>query len=154
MIDEAVAAVVINDEKLIEIGFLGADGTVRRHGLTPSTGLIVLIGGVTGLAAAFLLVFAQGLVVAFLAARHGTEQVVGATSDVPFKECAAPLRVDVKVLLIALYNQLVLGVAVKVGKLEALPVACSMQLLVGGCLCLNQVVIDGGAHMTHIDATE
>ena len=65
------------------------------------------------------------------------------TAHIPFKECAAALRINVQILRIALDEQFVLAVAVKIGKLVTLPMAGAETNAVGGILGLDKVVLNG-----------
>ena len=76
------------------------------------------------------------------------------TSQIPFKKSATALRVYIKVLLIAFDNQFILAVPVKIGKLVVLPVLNAKAYPVGSILGLDEVMIDGGTHMAHINAAK
>src|SRR2546421_5274585 len=92
--------------------------------------------------------------IAFLVARHYAKHVMHTTAHVPLKKSASALRTNIEILLVALNKQFVLAVPVKVGELIALPVSCTITHTVGGIFGFDEVMIDSGTHMTHIDTTE
>src|SRR5207248_574817 len=92
--------------------------------------------------------------ISLLVACHYRQQIVHAAAQIPFKKCTAALRVYIKVLLIAFDNQFILAVAVKVNELVALPVSVTKTYAVSSILGLDEVMIDSGTHVTHVDTTK
>src|SRR5579875_651058 len=157
MINQTGAAIGIDDQQAVEIRFLCAYRCMWRFW----PGILALDPGCEGLRACsgqvfatFSLVLAQCLVIAFLASGHDGEQVMLAAAHIPLKERAAAMRVNVEILRIALAKQFVLAVTVKIGELVTLPVTGAETDAVGGILGLDQMVVDGRAHMPHIDAAK
>src|SRR2546421_13058596 len=92
--------------------------------------------------------------IAFLVARHYAKHVMHTTAHVPLKKAASALRINIEILLVALNKQLILAVPVKVGELVALPGSRTIAHTVGSIFGFDEVMIDSGTHMTHIDTTE
>ena len=76
------------------------------------------------------------------------------TAHVPLKKAASALRINIEILLVALNKQFILAVPVKVGELVVLPGPRSIAHTVGSIFGFDEVMIDSGTHMTHIDTTE
>src|SRR5579885_1520431 len=157
MIDQAGAAIGIDDQQAVEIGFFRAYSGMGGFWLSTFTfdpgceGS----GGCRGqVLAPFSLVLAQRLVIAFFAAGHDGEQVMFAAAHIPLKERTAAMGVNVEILRIALDDQFVLAVAVKIGELVTLPVTGAETDAVGGILGFDQMVVDSRAHVAHVDATK
>src|SRR2546422_1368120 len=103
---------------------------------------------------AFLFIFTQHLMIALAITSHDTEQIMHTAAHIPLKERAATLEIDIEVLLVALDNQLILTITVKVGELVALPVFLAELGLISSVFSFDQVMIDGRTHVPHVDATE
>src|SRR5437868_15461243 len=76
------------------------------------------------------------------------------TAHVPLKKAASALWINIENLLVALNKQFILAVPVKVGELVVLPGPRTIAHTVGSIFGFDEVMIDGGTHMTHIDTTE
>src|SRR5437764_8312452 len=92
--------------------------------------------------------------IAFLVACHYAKHVMRAAAHVPLKKSTPALWINIEILLITLNNQFILAVPVKVGELVTLPVPCPIAHTVGSIFGFDEVMINGGTHMTHINATE
>ena len=75
-------------------------------------------------------------------------------AHIPLKQCATALGIDIKILLIALNNQFLLAITVKVSELVALPVSRPKLRPLGSIFGLDEVMINSGTHMAHINASE
>src|SRR5579872_3960909 len=151
MIDQTVTAVTVNYQVTVKVRFFGFDGIMRRDWRFGFAACRLLRGGE---ATTFALEIAQDLVIAFFAACHDTQQVMHTTAHIPLKQRAAALWVDIQVLAVAIYQQFFLAVAIKVGELETLPGSCSPVECVGGVFGLDEVMVDGGAHVAGINSTK
>src|SRR5439155_26456974 len=85
---------------------------------------------------------------------HDTQEIMHTAAHIPLEERAATLGIDIEVLLIALDNQLILTITVKVGELVTLPVLLAELGLISRIFSFDQMRIDGRAHVTHINTTK
>src|SRR5215475_2182304 len=71
--------------------------------------------------------------------------------DIPLEDRAAAPRVQIHVLLVTFDDQFILAIPVKVGKLVALPMAGAEPRTVRCIFSFDQMVINSGTHMPHVD---
>src|SRR5712692_9026742 len=111
MIDQAVAAVAIEDKVLVEIGLLRADGCMGRAWFIAALciGVCCLPLACQRLTpASLLLIFAQSLVIAFLVASHHAGQVVHTAAHIPLENRTTALWIDIHILLVTFDKQFIL----------------------------------------------
>src|SRR5690242_17369668 len=118
MFKQAVTPVTIYDQILVKSCFLGAYRCVGRS--WPIFTLMAILGCPGGMSA-LLLMFAQGLVVALQTPCHDAGQIMRRAPDIPFKDAATSLRINIDILLVAFDDDFRLCITVKIGNLIVLP---------------------------------
>src|SRR5437764_7309485 len=155
MVNQASTPIAIYNEVLIQIWLPGTDSRVWRTGLLFAVcHPLPLLESFSHLSATFLLIFAQYRVVTLLVASHDTEHIMSTPSQIPFEQRAAMLWIDIEILLIALDDQFLPAVALEIAEFVTLPGHCTVEDAIGCIFSSNEVMVDSGAYMCHVDATK
>src|SRR5436853_1545783 len=64
------------------------------------------------------------------------------------------LWIDIEILLIALDDQFLLGVTLEIDEFVTLPGYCAVEEAISNVFSFNEVMVDSGTYMCHIDAAK